>query len=125
MWNYIINPSQFITIFAYNFKEDAAASLYSTLFYNNGKSKEIRGLGGDNVFNWYDNSVLIRDYCYTLDGDSICAFTIPTGDGVGMDAVEVYAPYLIVKLSIVGLTKMELLLEGGMEQPNSRFGLQS
>ena len=92
MWNYIINPSQFITIFAYNFKEDAAASLYSTLFYNNGKSKEIRGLGDDNVFNWYDNSVLIRDYCYTLDGDRICAFTIPTGDGVGMDAVEVYAP---------------------------------
>lgn len=33
MWNYIINPSQFITIFAYNFKEDAAASLYSTLFF--------------------------------------------------------------------------------------------
>ena len=92
MWNYIINPSQFITISAYSFKEDATASLYSTLFYNNGKSKEIRGLGDDNVFNWYDNSVLIRDYCYTLDGDSICAFTIPTGDGVGMDAVEVYAP---------------------------------
>ena len=49
MWNYIINPSQFITIFAYNFKEDAAAIVIQyTFFINNGKSKEIRGLGDDN-----------------------------------------------------------------------------
>lgn len=89
-WNYIINPSQFIIIFAYNFKEDAAASLYSTLFYNNGKSKEIRGLGDDNVFSWYDNSVLIRDYCYTLNGDSICKFNNPL---IGSHTTSgIYAP---------------------------------
>ncbi len=92
IWNYIITPSQFLMTVRYGFEEDATASLYSTLFYNNSKSKEIRGLDDAFIFNWYNNSVLIKDYCYTLDGDSICAFTIPTGDGVGMDAVEVYAP---------------------------------
>ena len=92
MWNYIISLSQFIATFEYEFEEDATTSLYSTLFYNNGKSKEIRGLGDDFVFNWYNNSVLIKDYCYTLDGDSICAFTMPTGDGVRLDEIETYPP---------------------------------
>lgn len=89
MWNHIITPSQFIATFQYEFKEDATESLYSTLFYNNGKSKEIRGLGDGVIFNWYDNSVLIRPYCYTLDGDSICSFIFPQENG---GLTETYSP---------------------------------
>lgn len=90
MWNYVIAPSQFIATLKYNFKEDET-SLYSTLFYHNGKSKEIRGIGEIHIFEWYKGSVLINNYCYTLDGDSISPCFLPHGDG-GLDNIKIYAP---------------------------------